>query len=378
MTDERHRDESPRRELRCAIVGTGGVAVLHARAVAAHPRARLVAVTDLDPARADAFAHEFGDPAVFDTLPALLTATEIDVVLICTPPSAHADQTLEAFAAGAHVIVEKPPASSLAELERMTAAARAADRTLAVVFQQRTGTAAAHVRGLLRSGALGQPLVAVCQTLWYRDPAYYAVDWRGKWETEGGGTTLGHGIHQIDLLAHLLGDWASVRGELWRAARDIETEDVSTATVTFANGVVAAVVTSAVSPRQLSSVRIDTERATVSVEHVYGHGHENWSITPAPGIGEAEAATWALPEVEERSDHGPLLRDVFDALLDGTPLPDTATVPERSFEIVAALYASAAAGGAVITPEGLADHPTHRRSFAAPVIDQRSLGVSDR
>jgi predicted dehydrogenase len=356
--------------LRCALVGTGSVANLHARAVAAHPRARLVAVTDHVRDAADAFAQRHDVPAVYDDLDELLAAARPDVVLICTPPGAHRDQTLTAFAAGAHVVVEKPPAASLDELDAMRAAAVAADRRLAVVFQQRTGTAAAHVRRLLHEGSLGRPLVAVCQTLWYRGADYFAVPWRGKWETEGGGTTLGHGIHQLDLLAFLLGDWASVQGRLWRLDRETQTEDASTATITFANGVVAQVVTSAVSPRETSSIRIDTQKATITVEHVYGHGHENWSITPAPGF-EAEAGQWVLPEHEERSDHEPLLRDVFDALLAGEALPATASDPARSFEIVAAIYASAAADGGVIAPADLAAHPTHRGGFASPVTDMR-------
>lgn len=360
--------------LRCALVGTGSVANLHAQAVAAHPRADLVAVTDQNRTAAEAFAGRHGVPAVYDDLDELLAAERPDVVLICTPPGAHRGQTLTAFAAGAHVVVEKPPASSLDELDAMRAAAAAAGRELAVVFQQRTGTAAAHVRRLLQEGALGRPLIAVCQTLWYRDTAYFAVPWRGKWATEGGGTTLGHGIHQLDLLAFLLGDWASVQGRLWRLDRETETEDASTATVTFASGVVAQVVTSAVSPRETSSIRIDTQKATITVDHLYGHGHENWSITPAPGF-EGEAEAWALPTHEERSDHRPLLRDVFDALLAGDPLPPTASDPARSFELVAAVYASAAADGAVVTPADLASHPTHRSGFASPVTDMRGVGA---
>lgn len=356
--------------LRCAIVGTGAVAHLHARAVQAHPHAELVAVTNQTRGKADDFAAAWGSPAVYDTLDELLAHARPDVVLICTPPGVHREQTLAAFAAGAHVVVEKPPAPSLDELDDMRAAAATAGRQLAVVFQQRTGTAAAHVRRLLQEGALGRPLIAVCQTLWYRDVDYFAVPWRGKWETEGGGTTLGHGIHQLDLLGFLLGDWASVEGRLWRLDRETQTEDASTATITFASGVVAQVVTSAVSPRQTSSVRIDTQKATVTVDHLYGHGHANWSITPAPGF-EAEAAGWALPEVEERSDHAPLLRDVFDALLSGSPLPPTADEPARSFELVAAIYASAAADGARVTPADLAAHPTHRAGLASPVADMR-------
>ncbi len=359
------------RSLRCAIVGTGAVAHLHARAIEGHPHAALVAVTDQTRGTAEEFSAQWGHPAVYDTLDSLLAAENPDVMLICTPPGVHREQTLASLAAGAHVIVEKPPAPSLDELDEMRAAAVAAGRQLAVVFQQRTGTAAAHVRRLLAEGELGRPLLAVCQTLWYRDAEYFAAPWRGKWETEGGGTTLGHGIHQLDLLAHLLGDWVTVQGRLWRLDRETQTEDASTATITFANGVVAQVVTSAVSPRQTSSIRIDTQKATVTVDHLYGHGHENWRITPAPGH-EDEAARWALPDAEERSDHGPLLRDVFDALLGDGPLPPTADEPARSFELVAAIYASAAADGAVVTPAMLAAHPTHRRGFASPVADMRA------
>lgn len=358
------------RTLRCVLVGTGSVANQHAKAVAGHPRARLVAVADMSAERAAVFAAQYDVPESYGDYDEMLAAQHPDVVLICTPPGPHRAQTLAAFAAGAHVIVEKPPAPSLDELDDMRAAALAADRQLAVVFQQRTGTAAAHVRGLLDSGALGRPLVAVCQTLWFRDADYFAVPWRGKWETEGGGTTLGHGIHQIDLLAHLLGDWSSVQGRLFRLDRETQTEDVSTATIVFDAGVVAQVITSAVSPRETSSIRIDTQKATITVDHLYGHGHENWRITPAPGF-EAEAEAWAFPDAEERSDHAPLLRDVFDALLDGTPLPPTADAPARSLEIVAAIYASAAADGAAITPEQLAAHPTHRAGFASPVQDLR-------
>ncbi|MFT4210843.1 MAG: Gfo/Idh/MocA family oxidoreductase [Microbacterium sp.] len=358
--------------LRCAIVGTGAVARLHAQAVTAYPRADLVAVVDRSRAAAESFSGEWGGPVVYDSLDALLSVERPDVVLVCTPPAAHHGQVLESVAAGAHVVVEKPPAASLAELDEMrAAAAAAADRTLSVVFQQRTGTAAAHVRHLLHAGVLGRPLVALCETLWYRDERYFSAPWRGRWQTEGGGTTLGHGIHQLDLLGFLLGDWVSVQARLWRLDREIETEDVSTATITFANGVVAQVVTSAVSPRQTSSIRIDTQKATVTVDHLYGHGHDDWRITPAPGF-EVEADAWTLPEAEERSDHAMLLRDVFDALLAGAPLPPTADEPARALELVAAIYASAAADGAVVTPAALADHPTHRASFVSPVIDPRA------
>jgi predicted dehydrogenase len=356
--------------LRAAIVGTGAIANAHASALGAAPDAELVAVIDRDIEHARSFAERWAVPSVADSLESLLASGTVDVLHICTPPGVHAEQAVAALNAGLHVICEKPAALSLDELEAMTDAATRNDRRLAVVFQQRTGSAAAHIRGLLDSGALGRPLVATCHTLWYRDPEYFAVPWRGKWATEGGGPTLGHGIHQIDLLAWLLGDWSSVQGQLWRLGRETETEDVSTAVIAFESGAVASVVTSALSPRETSSIRIDTELATVTVDHLYGHGHEHWRITPAPHVDAGTVAGWALPVVEEASGHDPLIRDIYAALRAGEPLPSTASDAARSFEIVTAIYSSAAMGAAV-TPASLRDDSDRRRSLESPVVDLR-------
>ncbi|MGI9822730.1 Gfo/Idh/MocA family protein [Agromyces sp. Marseille-Q5079] len=357
--------------LRAALVGTGAIADAHAAALAASPDAELVAVTDRDPAHARRFADRWNVPRVDDSLAELLERRGVDVLHVLTPPGVHAEQAIAALDAGLHVVCEKPAALSLDELDAMTDAAARNDRRLAVVFQQRTGTAPAHVRDLLHSGALGRPLVATCNTLWYRDPAYFAVPWRGKWATEGGGPTLGLGIHQIDLLAWLLGDWTSVQGQLWRLDRETQMEDVSTAVVTFEGGVVASVVTSALSPRQTSSIRIDTELATITVDHLYGHAHEHWRITPAPDVAPEVQAAWALPEVEEGSGHDPLVRDIYAALRSGGPLPSTATEVARSFEIVTAIYSSATSGR-VVTPETLRADAAHRRSLESPVVDLRT------
>jgi predicted dehydrogenase len=129
----------------------------------------------------------------------------------------------------------------------------------------------AHVapHRLLQSGALGIPRVAVCETLWYRPDDYFLPEWRGNWVGEGGGPTLGHGIHQTDLLLHLLGPWETVDGRAVRIARPVEFEDVSLAILTFGSGAVGTVVTSLLSPRELSRIRVDTTGGTPEVNHVY-------------------------------------------------------------------------------------------------------------
>lgn len=65
-----------------------------------------------------------------------------------------------------------------------------------------------------------------------------------------------------------------------------------------------------VSVRESSAIRIDTENASIELEHLYGHGHADWRITPVPHVSEADAVAWRLPESEIASGHEPLLRDV--------------------------------------------------------------------
>lgn len=355
--------------LRAAILGTGAVAHLHAEALADIAGVNVIASADPSDERVRDFNARHGIPAGYGTLEELLAEEAVDVVHICTPPAGHAQQTAAAFDAGAHVIAEKPPALSLAEVDAMQAAAAAADRQLAVVFQQRTGTAATHIRNLLQSGELGRPLTAVCHTHWYRGAEYFDVPWRGTWESEGGGTTLSHGIHQIDLLSYLLGEWSSASGQLFRLDRDVETEDTSCGVVVFERGAVASVMTTVLAPRESSLIRIDTEHATIELEHLYGHHHASWKLTPARHVTSERVASWALPEVEVPSGHDALLSEVYSSLFAGGEVPPVAADPARAIEIVAALYASAGRGRPVTRTE-LAE-PDFRGSMRVPVRDLR-------
>ena len=337
--------------LKVAIVGTGAIAHAHASVLAAGPAGRRSSRSRTPtPAVRDGFAGQFGVTGRYDSLDDLLAAETVDVVHLCTPPGLHKDQAIAALRAGAHVICEKPPVLSLADLDAVLEVAREVGREYAVVFQQRTGTAVGHVQKLLADGTLGRPLVGVCHTLWYRKQEdCYAVPWRGKWATEGGGPLLGLGIRQLDLLGFLLGEWAEVDARAFRLDRDLETEDTSTAVIRFANGAIVSVLTTALAPRQTSYVRVDTTLGTVEVEHLYGHDARAWRLTPAPEAdrrraGRRRPRRGPCPGDDEPSGHTPLLRAVYAALRAGEPLPPVAAEPHRSLELVTAIYASASLG----------------------------------
>ncbi|MBN6052910.1 Gfo/Idh/MocA family oxidoreductase [Nonomuraea sp. RK-328] len=342
------------RNYRSAIVGTGGIATAHAEAVAASAgRAALVAAVDVDLGRAQAFAETWGIPRVHASLTDLLRAGEVDLVHLCTPPALHAPLALECLEAGVTVLVEKPPTLSLAEMDALVEAEARSTAHVATVLQHRFGAGALRLRRLADAGELGRPLLATCATQWFRDEAYFAVPWRGTWESEGGGPTMGHGIHQFDLLFSVLGPWREVTAVAARRARAVDTEDVSTALVTFDSGAVATVVNSVVSPRQTSALRFDYEHATVEVEHLYGYTDDDWTVTPAPGH-EDVATLWNRERSSAPSGHEGWFAAVLDALDRGEAPPVTAGDARRTMEFIAALYRSAFTGERVrrgqITP----------------------------
>jgi predicted dehydrogenase len=332
---------------RVAVVGTGAiVSGSHLAALAAHAdRTELVAAVDVDPGRLAAFRELAGGAVTgYTSIDAMLDAERPDLVLIGTPPSLHREQTVAALKAGAWVLCEKPLTLSLAEYDEIAAAEEASGAYAAVIFQHRYGSGAAHARELIARGELGAPLVAHCQTTWHRDTRYYAVPWRGRWASEGGGPTMGHGIHQYDLLLHLLGEWDEIRAMAARLVHDTESEDVSTALVRFANGALATVVNSVLSPHEMSRIRVDCADATVELTHLYGHRNEDWVYTPAPHVAAGRADAWRTPATDVPSSHTAQLGGLLDAYDAGVRPPGSGPGARATLEFAAALYKSAFTG----------------------------------
>ncbi|HKG48881.1 MAG TPA: Gfo/Idh/MocA family oxidoreductase [Actinomycetales bacterium] len=354
---DRHPATQVRRHL---LIGTGAIARAHASAVAAErPRAAVTYAVDVDQTRAAEFAARHDVPRWGTDLAEALD-TRPDLAHICTPPGSHVPLALQCLQAGVPVLLEKPPALSLAEMDELLAASEHTGVDVAVVFQHRFGPAGRRLSRLLAEGALGRPLVATCDTLWFRAPEYFAVPWRGKWEVEGGGPTMGHGIHQFDLLLTLMGRWSEVSAMAGRLARDTATEDVSTALVRFDNGALATLVNSLLSPRQTSALRIDTERATVEVEHLYGYTDTDWRLTPAPGE-EAVLDLWQVGDGDVTSGHPHQLAEILNAMDAGEPLPVTLREARDTLELIAAIYASAFTGAIVRRGEIGPGHPFYTR-----------------
>jgi predicted dehydrogenase len=347
------------RRLSVAIVGFG-IGKMHLDGFASLPEQfHVQAVVDLDAGRrAEAAAR--GVPETPDDIAAVIGRADIDVVDICTPPSTHLALAERALAAGHHVILEKPLVGSLADCDRLGAAARAAKGVLMPVFQYRWGNGIRRLKHLQDSGITGPLHAATIETHWNRGAAYYSVPWRGKFATELGGCLTTHAIHAHDMLRWIAGDYAEVFARTATRINAIEVEDCAAIAMRMASG---ALVTSSVTlgaVQDMSRLRFVFQNLTAeSGIEPYAPGNDPWSFTPrdeaiAAQLDAAMATYRPISELRFASQFA----DFHAALATGTPPPVTWEDARASLELLTALYHSAASGEMVRLPLG-AEHPLY-------------------
>lgn len=324
--------------LRTAVVGCGKVGQIHAQVLRDLPGSRLVAVCDSSRERADEFARRYGGRA-FTDVDAMLAGSSAQVVTICTPHPLHADAAIRAAGAGAHVLVEKPMAASLADCDAMLDAARSAGVTLSVVSQRRWYEPVRRMKDAIDAGKIGTPALGVFGMFSWREPAYYRSDpWRGRWDAEGGGVLVNQSPHQLDLLRWFMGEIESMSGD-WANVnhREIEVEDSAVAIVRFRGGGLGSIVTSVSQRPGLftkvhvhgtsgASVGVETDRGATFIAGVSAIAepprNDLWTIPGEEGLlAEFEAEDRAhFARVDPATHYHALqIADFLDAVRDGRP-----------------------------------------------------------
>ena len=147
--------------LRVGVIGTGGMGGRHARNLAHRVSgAELVAVMDVDQARAGVLAGECGGAAVFDSGPALIGDPSVEAVLIASPDPTHADLAVACIEAGKPVLLEKPLGIDIADAKRVLEAEVAGGRKLVQVGLMRTfDPQHSALRAAIDAGTIGRPLL---------------------------------------------------------------------------------------------------------------------------------------------------------------------------------------------------------------------------
>ena len=184
--------------IRIAVLGCGRIGVMHAANIAAHPRARLAGVQDINVAAAEKTAAATGAP-VFASAAEIFASPDVDAVLIATATDTHADLLEQSVAAGKPVLCEKPIDLSLARVNRCAEKIRGTKLPIQIGFVRRFDPGHRAVHNAVRAGEIGE-LHQVLVTS--RDPglapeAYLKVS---------GGILRDMTIHDFDMARFILGE----------------------------------------------------------------------------------------------------------------------------------------------------------------------------
>lgn len=191
-----------------AIIGAGLQCRRRAPVIKESREDKLVAIASKEPAHAEAMAKQFGCAAV-KTWQEILQRTDVDSIIICTPPHVHAEISIAALKAGKNVLCEKPLCRTIKEAEDMLKTARETKRVLKCGFNHRHHPAIWEAKRLLDRGDLGRPMFARCRYGICGRPGY-EKEWRADPEQAAGGQFIEQGTHALDLFRWFMGDAAEV------------------------------------------------------------------------------------------------------------------------------------------------------------------------
>lgn len=292
------------------IIGCGLIG--RKRALALGP-ARLVACTDQVAGRASELARGFpGALAVADAAD-LVAHPEVEIVIVATTNDALASTAIRALEAGKHVLVEKPAARSVAELDELIEAAARAGRLVRVGFNHRYHPSLLEARALVEAGALG-PLLFVRGRYGHGGRVGYEKEWRADPARSGGGELVDQGVHLIDLAGLFLGAFTDVHGVAATYFWDMPVDDNAFLTLRTAGGQTAFLHVSCTEWKNLFSLEIYGRVGKIAIDGLGGsYGVEriaHYRMLPEMGPPETTIREYPGADLSWRVEFAEFLDDI--------------------------------------------------------------------
>ena len=189
--------------VRIGLIGAGAIAqIVHLPLLKEMPGARIEALCDVHDHKARALADRLSIPHVFRSDEVLLDSDTVDAVVICSPNHMHERQAIAALEAGKHVLVERPLALNARGVQAVVKAAKKADRTLMVAYNNRFRPDTRGVKSFVTSGELGE-IFTIHGTWFNRKVRLKRKTWRHRREA-GGGAFMDLGVQVLDLCLWML------------------------------------------------------------------------------------------------------------------------------------------------------------------------------
>ena len=345
--------------MKYALIGAGRISPNHIAAAMEHCMyLDFTAACDIDINAINSVLKRAGyrDPvAKYADFKAMIDKEKPALVSIATPSGSHAEIAIYALTHGAHVIVEKPLALSITDADAMIEAARANDRVLAVCHQNRFNKSIQALRRKLESNSFGTISHVAAAVRWNRGQDYYRqADWRGTWQ-EDGGCLMNQCIHNIDLMAWMMGGVNHVSAFTDNRMHPyIEGEDVGLAIMKGQTGILGILEgTVNIYPRNLEeTLSIFGRRGTVRIGGASVNQIIDWDFEDES---EEQAVAAKLEYAEAPPNiygfgHSRFFEDVIDAIISGRPPMVDGRQGKMALEIILAIYQSQKTGQSVSIP----------------------------
>lgn len=260
------------KKYRVAVIGVGSIARMrHLPEYQANPHVEIVAVCDIVPERVEETAAQYGAKA-FTDYQELLDQVKPDIVSVCLPNYLHAPVSIAALEAGAHVLCEKPMATSTEEGEAMIMAAKENNRKLMIAHNQRFVASHQKAKELIEAGELGK-IYSFRTAFGHGGPEGWSIDGKDSWFFKKDQAFIGAmgdlGVHKSDLIRYILGEEftevaAIVEGN---AKTDSDVDDNAVCLLRSESGIIGTLTASwAYNSSEDNSTVIYGEKATLRLE----------------------------------------------------------------------------------------------------------------
>ena len=326
------------------LIGCGRIAQRHAEYIARV--GNLVAVCDIDKAKADDLGGRHKASVYYSVDDFLNSGQKINVVSICTPNGLHAEHTIKSLKFGYHVLCEKPLATNVIDCGEMIKMAEKANKRLFIVKQNRFNPPVTALRNALDSGALGKIYSVQLNCFWNRNPEYYSNSWKGTLKYDGG-TLFTQFSHFIDLLYWLVGDVRDVKAFTRNFAHQgiIEFEDTGVVILEFYNGVIGTInyTVNSFEKNMEGSLTIFAENGTVKIGGQYLNTLEYIQVKDYefPKLPEGNQPNNYGNYQGSMSNHGQVYENVVDVLLNSASIHTNMFEGLKTVEIIERIYQAA-------------------------------------
>lgn len=340
------------RKIKVALIGCGRISKNHFGSIEKHAdNIELAAVCDTNRAVLAEMEKTYNVPA-YHNYDELLTNSDADLIILCTPSGIHPAQTIAAAKAGRHVMTEKPMATRWKDGMNMVKACDEARVRLFVIKQNRRNATLQLLKRAVTEKRFGRIYMVHINVFWTRPQSYYDQGgWRGTWELDGG-ALMNQSSHYVDLLEWLIGPIADVQAMTGTLARDIEVEDTGVLNVRWRTGALGSMaVTMLAYPKNYEgSITILGEKGTVRIGGVAVNDIQTWEFDEEKDYdADVKAANYQTTSVYGFG-HPLYYKNVIDVLR-GEAEPETdGREGLKSLEVLIAAYLSARDGKTVSLP----------------------------